>query len=154
MRSVHLTRFISRYVPRSSLDALCFGQPVKQHEDRDGRQVYHFRPGQVFGVVWWRRYSDDRQHRAVAIVEALGRDQAGHELPSIRSVVALHAIVDQHGPAGQDGAVDLLLDLIDDLKRQGQKLEEFPPAYWTDAVLHILLHVPFGDSSRVGRAHA
>jgi hypothetical protein len=108
--------------------------------------VYHFRPGQIFGVVWWRRYPDDRQHRAVAIVQALGDDQTGHELPSIHTAVAVHAIVDQHGPAGQDGAVDLLLDLIQDLKHRGQKLEKLPPAYWTEAVHRIMLHPALSDS--------
>jgi hypothetical protein len=141
-----LTRFVSRHVPRSSLDGLCFGAPVNQDEEREGRNVYHFRPGQIFGVFWWRRYPEDRQHRAVAIVQALGNDQTGHELPSIHSAVAVHAIVDQHGPAGQDGAVDLLLDLIEDLKLRGQEPEQMPPSYWTEAVHHILLHPTLSDS--------
>jgi hypothetical protein len=54
--------------------------------------------------------------------------------------------VDQHGPAGQDGAVDLLLDLIQDLKHGGQKLEKLPPIYWTEAVHRILLHPALSDS--------
>jgi hypothetical protein len=122
LRPIRLTRFVARYIPRSKLDGLCFGAPANQHEERNGRRVYHFRPDQIFGVMWWRRYPDDRQHRAVAIVQALASDQTGHELPDIRAAVAVHAIVDQHGPAGQDGAVDLLLDLIEDLKQRGQKL--------------------------------
>ncbi len=146
MRPICLTRFVARYVPRSRLVSLCFGTPANHHDERKGRSVYHFRPGQVFGVVWWRRYPDDRQHRAVAIVQALGSDQTGHELPSIHTAVAVHAIVDQHGPAGQDGAVDLLLDLIQDLKHRGQKLEKLPPAYWTEAVHRILLHPALSDS--------
>ncbi len=146
MRSIRLTRFVARYVPRSSLDGLCFGAPANQPAEREGRSVYHFRPGQIFGVVWWRRYPEDRQHRAVAIVQALGSDQTGHELPGIHSAVAVHAIVDQHGPAGQDGAVDLLLDLIEYLKRRGQEPEKLPPSYWTQAVHHILLHPAISNS--------
>lgn len=146
MRPIRLTRFVARYVPCSRLDGLCFGAPTNHHEERKGRSVYHFRPGQIFGVVWWRRYSDDRQHRAVAIVQALKPDQTGHELPGIHTPVAVHAIVDQHGPAGQDGAVDLLLDLIQDLKQRGQHLEKLPPTYWTEAVHHILLHPALSDS--------
>ncbi len=146
MRSIRLTRFVTRYVPRSSLDGLCFGAPANQHEEREGHSVYHFRPGQIFGVVWWRRYPEDRQHRTVAIVQALGIDQSGHELPGIHSAVAVHAIVDQHGPAGQDGAVDLLLDLIEDLKLRGRKPEKLPPSYWTKAVHDILLQPILSDS--------
>jgi hypothetical protein len=145
MRPIRLTRFTARYVPRRRLDCLCLGKPVQHHEERSGQTVYHFRPGQVFGVVWWRRHPDDRQHRAVAIVEALGRDQPGHELPGIQAAVAVHAIVDQDGPAGQDGAVDALLDLIQELKQRGHEPEKLPSNYWTEAVHQILLRPALSD---------
>jgi len=151
LRPICLTRFVSRYVPRSRLDGLCFGTPANHHEERKGCTVYHFRPGQIFGVLWWRRYPDDRQHRAIAIVEAIGSGQTGHELPSIHSPVTVHAIVDQHGPAGQDGAVDLLLDLIQDLKQRGQNPAELPPTYWPKVVHLILLHPALSDSTAGGR---
>jgi len=147
LRPVSFTRFVSRYVSHRRLDSLCFGVPTLHHEERNGRGVYHFRPGQIFGVAWWRRYGNDRQHRAVAIVEALAADQPGHELPSIHAPVAVHAIADQHGPAGQDGAVDCLLDIIEDLKRRGKKLEQLPPSFWTEAAHKILLHPLLADSS-------
>jgi hypothetical protein len=140
LRSSHLTRFVSRYVPHSSLERLCFGAPANQHEEHEGQSVYHFHPGQIFGVVWWRRFPADRQHRAVAIVQALRDDQSGHDLPGIHSAVAVHAIVDQHGPAGQNGTVDLLLDLIEDVKARGQDPAKLPPKYWTKVVHRILLH--------------
>ncbi len=143
---MRLTRFVSRYVPCHRLDSLCFGKPSMHHEESRGRSVYHFHPGQIFGVFWWRRHVDDRQHRAVAIVQALGNDQMGHELPGIHAAVAVYAIVDQHGPAGQDGAVDLLLDLIQDLRERGRKPEKLPAVFWTDAVHHILLHPVLSDS--------
>jgi hypothetical protein len=60
--------------------------------------------------------------------------------------VAVLAIVDQHGPAGQDGAVDLLLDLIEDLKHGGQDPEKLPPTYWARTVHHILLQPAVSDS--------
>lgn len=151
MSPTRLTRFVARYVPRSRFDGLCFGTPTNHHEKRKGHNVYHFRPGQIFGVVWWRRYPDDRQHRAVAIVQALARDQVGHELPGIHTAVAVHAIVDQHGPAGQDGAVDMLLDLIEDLKSGGQDPERLSPDYWTNAVHRILLHPALSDSMAAER---
>jgi hypothetical protein len=103
----------------------------------------------MFAVLWWRRRPNDRQHRAVAVVQALDGDQTGHELPGIHHAVAVHAIVDQHGPAGQDGAVDLLLDLIQDLKHRGRKLEKLPATFWTDAVHRILLYPVRSDSLTV-----
>jgi hypothetical protein len=141
-----LTHFIARFVPRSRLDGLCFGTPTHHHRQRQGRTIHQFRPGQIFGVIWWRWCPDDRQHRTLAIVQALGNGQAGHQLPGIKKAVAVHAIVDQHGPAGQDGAVDLLLDLIEDLKHRGQKPEQLPPIFWTDAVHRILLCPILSDS--------
>jgi hypothetical protein len=140
LRSIRLTRFVSRYVSHSSWDGLCFGAPAHHHEEHERRSVYHFHPSQIFGVLWWRRCSEDRQHRALAIVQAVSADEAGHELPGIHGGVAVHAIVDQYGPAGQDGSVDRLLDLIDDLKLRGRKIETLPPSFWIEAVHHILLH--------------
>jgi hypothetical protein len=61
-------------------------------------------------------------------------------LPGIHSAVAVHAIVDQHGPAGQNGTVDLLLDLIEDVKARGEDPAKLPPKYWTKVVHRILLH--------------
>ena len=139
MRSTRLTRFIARYVPGSSFDNLCFGDPVEERVERKDRQVYHFRPGQIFGVVWWRRNADGDQHRALAVVQALPHDRIGHDLPGIHAGVAVHAMVDQHGPAGQDGAVDLILDLIQEMKSRGQNPAALPPTYWTETAHHILL---------------
>jgi hypothetical protein len=42
--------------------------------------------------------------------------------------------------------VDLLLDLIEDLKLRGQDPEKLPPSYWTEVVHHILLHPALSDS--------
>ncbi len=57
----------------------------------------------------------------------------------VNTPVAVHAIVDQHGPAGQGGAVDVLLELIQDLKLRGRKVETLSPSYWIEAVRHIQL---------------
>lgn len=138
MRRTQLTHFTSTSIPHSRVDALSFGTPVSSYR-KHGRTVYQFRPGQIFGVVWWRHCADDRQHRAAAIVQAIDSHYAGRHMPGIQKPVAVHAIVDQHGPAGQDGAVDLLLDLIEDLKRRGRKPEQLPLTYWAEASLRILL---------------
>ncbi|HVT89410.1 MAG TPA: DUF2840 domain-containing protein [Tepidisphaeraceae bacterium] len=148
MRSSRLTRFIARYVRGSLADCLCFGDPVNHHEERHGHTSYHFRPGQLFAVVWWRRHSEDRQHRAFAVVEALAAGKSGHVLPSIDAPVAIHAIVDQHGPAGQDGAVDQFIDLVHELKHRSQNPAAMPASYWIETAQRILLcEIPFDDFS-------
>ena len=141
MRRTQLTHFTATSIPHLRIDALSFGAPVCSYR-KHGRTVYQFRPGQIFGVVWWRHCADDRQHRAAAIVQALASKKVGRHMPGIHEAVAVHAIVDQHGPAGQDGAVDLLLDLIQDLKHRGQKPEQLPLAYWAVASIRILLGPP------------
>lgn len=139
VRSSRLTRFVARYVTGSMADCLCFGDPDHHHDERRGHTNYHFRPGQLFAVVWWRRYSEDRQHRALAVVEALAAGKSGHVLPSIDCAVAVHAIVDQHGPAGQDGAVDQFIDLVQELKHRRQNPATMPASYWTETAQRILL---------------
>ena len=139
MRSIRLTRFVSRHIAHSSFDFLCFGAPAFQHEEAGRLSVYHFHPSQIFGVFWWRRHGPDRQHRVIAIVEAVGTDQLGCEVPGVSTPVTVHAIVDQHGPAGEGGAVDVLLELIQDLKLRGRKAETLSPSYWVEAVRHIQL---------------
>lgn len=143
MRPNRLTRFVARYVPGSMADCLCFGDPVQQHDEPTSpnrRTLYHFRPGQLFAILCWRRYSEDRQHRVLAVVEAMPAGRSGRFLPGIHPGAKVHAIVDQHGPAGQEGAVDQLLDLIQDLKEHGQNPGDLPPAFWAQTAQDILVH--------------
>lgn len=143
MRSNRLTRFVARYVPGSMADCLCFGEPVHQHDEPNPpsrRTVYHFRPGQLFGILCWRRYPLDYQHRLLAVVEATSAGRGGQLLPGIYPGVKVHTIVDQQGPAGQEGSVDQLLDLIQDLKEHGQNPAELPPSFWTQTGNDVLLH--------------
>jgi hypothetical protein len=148
-----LTRFTSRYAAGSLIDCLAFGDPVNHHEERNRRTVYHFRPGQIFGVVWWRKYSEDRQHRALAVIEALPAGQTGYVLPGIQPGVTVHAIVDQHGPGGQDGAVDQLLDVIHDLKHRRQNPASISPNFWVETAHQILLcQSPFDSYADEGVA--
>ncbi len=151
MHPNRLTRFESRYVAGSLIDCLCFGDPVNHHEEGNRRTAYHFRPGQIFGVVWWRKYSEDRQHRALAVVEALPSGHAGFTLPGIQPAVSVHAIVDQHGPSGMDGAVDQLLDVIHDLKHRRKNPATLPSSYWPETVHQILLcQTPFDSYADEG----
>lgn len=142
MESDRLTRFVARYIPGVLIDCLGFGLPTEQHDDRSRRTVYEFRPGQLFAVVRWRRYDEDRQHRALAIVEAVTDPHVGHEMPGIHPPPIVHAMVDQHGPAGQGGAVDALLDLIQDMKHRREDPAKLPPDYWRAAACRIMLCQP------------
>ena len=136
MRS-DFTRFVATHVAGSSFDGLCFGDPVRQVV-RKRQTVYYFRPGQIFAVLWWRRYAHDRQNRTLAVVEALPPDKTGRVLPSIDRAVAIHALVPQPGPAGQDGPLDQLLDLIEDFKSNGANPTKFSAEFWPQTVQDLL----------------
>ena len=135
----HFTRFVAERVAGSRADCLCFGDAVRQRVGRNGHISYYFRPGQLFAVVWRRRYSPDREHRTFAVLESLPAGKSGQILPGIQPGVAIHALVRQHGPAGQDEAVDRLLDLIEELKYRGRNPAEMPAAFWTEAAQSLLL---------------
>ena len=139
MRLDHFTRFVAERVAGSINDCLGFGDPVRRQVDRNGRTVYDFRPRQIFAVVWSRRFPGDRQHRTLAIVEALPPGRSGRVLPGIHPGVVMHVVVRQHGPAGQDEAVDQLLDLIEELKRRKDNPAQMPAAFWIDAAQELLL---------------
>jgi len=135
----HLTRFVAERVPGSRANSLCFGDAVSHRAGRNGRVSHYFRPGQLFGVVWRRQYAQDRQHRTFAVLESLPAGKSGQILPGIQPAVAIHALVRQHGPAGQDEAVDRLLDLIEELKCRGRNPAEMSAAFWTEATQRLLL---------------
>ncbi len=139
VRPENLTRFVAQRVAGSRADRLCFGDAVHRRIGRNGCISHYFRPGQLFAVVWWRRYSHDRQHRTFAVLESLPAGKRGRFLPGIHPGVAVHVLVRQHGPAGQDEAVDRLLDLIEELNCRGRNPAEMPTAFWTEAVQQLLL---------------
>jgi hypothetical protein len=100
------TRLVGRDQPGERICQLCFGSPIAR------RQIPHpeytdticdFLPGQVFGVIWWKRDLDDRQHRTVAVLEAIPSARTGFSIPDLSTDVLVHAILDQHGPAGTGG---------------------------------------------------
>jgi hypothetical protein len=139
VRSGNLTRFIAESISGSRADCLCFGDAIRRRIGRNGHVRHYFRPGQLFAVVWWRRYAFGRQHRTFAVLEALPDGKKGRILPGIHPGVAVHALVRQHGPAGQDEAVDRLLDLIEALNCRGRNPAEMPAAFWTEAAQRLLL---------------
>jgi hypothetical protein len=75
----------------------------------------------------------------LAIVEALPVGNVGHILPGIHPGAAVHVLVRQYGPAGQDEAVDQLLDLIEELKRRKHNPAQMPATFWIDAAQELLL---------------
>ena len=133
-----LTRFVATHVASSSFDGLCFGDPVRQVV-RKRQTAYYFRPGQIFAVLWWRRHSEDRQHRTLAVMEALPlNNKTGRILPGIDRGVTIHALMPQHGPAGTDGPLDQFLDYIEDFKSNGVNPTEFPAEFWPQTVQDLL----------------
>jgi len=142
----NLTRFIARYDPGALVHCLCFGHPHEHHEQRSRKSVYEFRPGQLFAIVRWRRDGEDRQHRSLAILEAASdREQwvpCVDLVPGVDPPPIVHAMVDQHGPAGQGGAVDALLDLIEDLKHRQQEPARLSAKFWRTTAHRILLGEP------------
>lgn len=138
MRADTVTRFVAQRRRGSLVHCLCFGVPAKRKRNGN-HEVFHFLPGQLFAVVRWRRHSEDRQHRSLMIVEAGGDPKAGCNIPGIHPSPIVHAMVDQHGPAGQGGAVDQLLDLIQDIKSRGDHPEQFAAKYWRAVAYRILL---------------
>ena len=72
------------------------------------------------------------------MVEATSGHVLGRTLPDIYPEVIVHAQIEQAGPPGSDGPVDLFLDLLDDLGRRGQDPASMPADYWKPAVSSIL----------------
>ena len=142
MKSSALTRFVSRHVRGTQVDSLCFGRPADQQHAGSRQTVYHFRPGQLFAIIRWRRHSEDRQHRSLTIVEATANPASGHKLPGVHPPPIVHAMVDQHGPAGQGGAVDVLLDLIQNMKSRGDQPADWSADYWRKTAYRIMLCEP------------
>ena len=59
-------------------------------------------------------------------------------LPGIRPAVGVIVVIDQDGPAGQDGTVDRMLDLIDSVRRSGCDPARLPPRCWREAAYHLM----------------
>jgi hypothetical protein len=126
-----------------SLVRLGFGKPAS--EDRingsfGAELIYHFLPGELFCLVWWWRRRDRRQHWVLAILEAPRLAEVGQVLPDIYPSVLVHAMVDQHGPAGHEGNVDQMLYQIQRVRSRGIEPSRLPARYWQEVAWHVVLH--------------
>ena len=136
-----MTRLISVkacYSAGSHFSDVCFGDPALDHYEGDIR-VYHFHPGEIFGVIWWCCQSDDRQRRSVAILQALESTDGGFNVPNVSQPVAILALVSNPGPAGQDDPVDCMIDEIQRIKGLGQNPARHPPEYWMEFAIKVML---------------
>lgn|GEM_PF-1709621 len=142
MSKVLFTEFVARGEFEVAVYRLCFGQPVKQICDGTGPRPpgrLRFAPGQVFAAVWHHWGRDRRQHRSLAVVEALNDPVNGVLLPGMSQAVQVHAMLSQHGPAGQDGDVDHFLLLIQAIQHAGIEPTDIPVKYWQTACFQIML---------------
>jgi hypothetical protein len=138
MRRALLTHFTATTNPHVRIDALCFGTPARSYHQR-GRTIHEFRPGQIFGVVWWRWYAGDQQHRTLAILEVPRARGEGDSVLDVQPAVIVHVFMDQYGPAGQERSVDHMLDLIHNIRDRGIEPATIAAKYWRRASRRILL---------------
>jgi hypothetical protein len=137
-----MTEFTERNEFERAVDMIRFGHPaaiVGRGTRADACRVYGFLPGENFCIVWQRWHDPDQQHRAIAFVQALNEASQGFRLPGLSRPIAVHAIVDQEGPAGQGGAVDRILSLLESIERVGIDLATLPSAYWRLVSYQVLL---------------
>ena len=138
-----LTRIVLVERHRSAMGMLSFGnlfaKEVVDGSDDSTEIIYHFASGQRFCPVWWCISSDRSQHWVLAVVEALEDPSIGVHLPGIAPAVAVHAILDQHTPAGYEGNVDRFLDLIDHLKSRNINPAQVSGRYWQQAACQVVL---------------
>lgn len=123
------------------LGRLAFGRPVS--EDRVAGTagtdtIYHFLPGELFCLVWWRRRPRGGQQWVLAVLEAPRTPGSGLSLPDTHPAVVVHAMVEQPFAAGQDGSVDRMLELIQTTRESGADPSRLPARYWQDAAWRIV----------------
>ncbi len=158
------TRFMERDADRA-VWRLCFGTAAHQGlvpGETEPRMAYEFLPGQVFGIVWWRRSRHGRQHWTLAIVQAAqppgnrGADTPYplDELPGLNRPVGVIVMLDQSAAAGQDGTVDRMLELVESVRKQGIDPALVTPSYWCQAAHAITLRrrVPVLEPQRHTRS--
>jgi hypothetical protein len=142
MRKPSFTTFIARDEFEAVVERLCFGRPasrISKMTSARASRSYRFLPGEIFAVVWQEWQPDGRQHRAMAIVETLSDPTKGVLLPGIFPAVAVHAMVDQGGQAGQGGAVDRFLLLVQSIELAGINPADVPANYWRHASYQIMV---------------
>lgn len=151
MRLITPTRLIARDEPGRYICRLCFGEPINQRQiqyDTYIDTIQEFLPQQVFGVIWWQRHEDGRQHRAAAVVEACKPTAIGFQLPCLSRDVIVHAMVDQHGPAGEGGAVDRFLIMLHQVRESGHIPSQVPPIIYR-CLSYVILSNQRIDTTKV-----
>ena len=134
MRKGPFTEFVAIEKFQVEVSRLCFGHPLRV---RHG--VYRFLPGDVFAVIRHLWLPDGRQHHTLAVVQALSHGAEGMIVPNVWPAVDIYAVVDQSGPAGQDGNFDRFLQFIQAIGRLGVDMSEVNPNYWRQASHRLML---------------
>jgi hypothetical protein len=141
MPAFPLTRVLTRERTHRSLATLVFGTPFSEERgaDESGTEIVRlFTPGSVFCIVWWRRIAHRRQHRALAILESATARTLAEPMNDIHPGAVVHVFIDQYGPAGVDGSIDELLDLIRRFRERDIEPEHVSARYWRHASRRIL----------------
>ena len=140
---------------RHRLSRLAFGLPVGEDSIRRPTgtdTIYHFAPGTLFCVVWWRRGRRGRrgaQRWVLAVLEAPRTSGDGQTLPGIHPRAFVHAMVKQAGPAGEAGDVDRLLDLIRCMREHGIEPAGVHVSYWREAARRVMFGAELPDLPQV-----
>jgi hypothetical protein len=117
-------------------DRLRFGHPVKdEYLDRQ-RGRLAFRPGQVFGFVWWRSNDWGTTTWAVAVLEAVRPPAEGYAVPSVVPGAQVHLWAAGRGKE-TPGPVERALLFLDCLENLDYDLALLDPAYYRAAALSL-----------------
>ena len=146
------TRLLAYDQPGQRICRLCFGSPISQRQVQHSdyvETIHDFLPTQRFGVVWWNRRGDGNQHRVLAVLEALETSKIGVRVPDVSAKVLVHALIEQEGPAGDDGPVDRFLLLLDQIRDGGSEPEKLPSLIFRMLGHHIQITRCFHEG-RVG----
>lgn len=135
------TRLTACYAKKRLVVRLRFGRPARIQWAAPNVTHYWFRPGQLFGVVWWARLSPRRQVACLAVVEAVEIGEHGHALPGIHPAVRVHAFLSARAVGKDRRVVDRADALIGRIEHAGIEPEDVPASYYRAA----------GQSLRVGR---
>ncbi|MCU0839877.1 MAG: DUF2840 domain-containing protein [Rhodospirillales bacterium] len=146
-----LTEVETVFYPDQVNHRLRFGHPVADEDIDRRRAILRFRPGQVFGFVWWEANAFGTQAWAFAVCEAVEPPADAYGLPNVRPGAAVHLYAagrsqGRHGSSRQVkrtvGPVERALALIDRLEADGFDPALVAPAYYRAAASRLALRRP------------